>query len=288
MNESTTFTDDPIRPRALRAPASEAATGADSDSNSNSGIHAQPRVRSAARLDHATAGAARSAGASISVIIPTLNEEAHLARTLEIVMARPIREVFVVDAGSRDSTVEIARAFGAEVLSNAPRGRAMQMNYGASLASGEILLFQHADTRLPVDFDEHISAAMRKSPRALGAFRLCIDSPRRSFRWIECAVAQRSKRLRRPYGDQSLFMRREVFEQLGGYREIPIMEDYDLVRRAAKRGRVRVLEACVTTSARRWLADGVIRTTLCNQGIALAYRLGVSPARLARWRGCGR
>jgi len=219
----------------------------------------------------------------ISVVIPTLNEEAHLARALEIVQSRNVWEIIVVDGGSNDSTVPIAKAFGTSVLQTG-KGRALQMNAGADQATGDILLFLHADTLLPKRFDENIIACLQPSKVSLGAFQLCIDTPGRAYRFIEKCVECRSKMFKRPYGDQAMFIRRKTFDSLGGYPDMPVLEDYELVRRARKIGKIRISEACVVTSGRRWRATGVWKTTFLNQLIIAAYRFGVSIDRIAAWR----
>lgn len=219
----------------------------------------------------------------ISVVIPTLNEEAHLARALEIVQSRNVWEIIVVDGGSSDSSVAIAQAFGTTVLQTG-KGRALQMNAGADQATGDILLFLHADTLLPKRFDEDIIACLQSSNVSLGAFQLCIDAPGRAYRLIEKCVECRSRMFKRPYGDQAMFLRRKTFDSLGGYPDRPVLEDYELVRRARKIGKVSISEACVVTSGRRWRATGVWKTTFLNQLIIIAYRLGVSLDRIAAWR----
>jgi len=227
------------------------------------------------------------AGARISVVIPTINEEGNLARTLGIVLARPVWEVIVVDGGSVDGTVDIAREMGVEVVESA-RGRGLQLNTGAARASGDVFLFLHADTLLPECFDEDVISTLQSSSVSLGAFQLCIDAPGRAYRVIEKCVACRSRMFQRPYGDQALFLKSDVFEELGGFPDYPVLEDYELVRWARKLGRVKLAEGCVVTSGRRWEARGVWKTTILNQVIIAAYRMGVSVERIARWRDGGR
>jgi rSAM/selenodomain-associated transferase 2 len=219
----------------------------------------------------------------ISVIVPTLNEQAWLRATLERARTGRDVELIVADGGSTDSTKEVASAI-ADVCIDAARGRAAQMNAGAAIATGELLLFLHADTLLPEGFDECVRTHLAHDHVAAGAFRLGIDSPRRVMRWVEWGANARSKWLRRPYGDQAIFVRASIFRRVRGYRELPIMEDYDFVRRLRRVGRVATIECAVTTSARRWERAGLLRTTLTHQLCVIGYALGVPPARLAALR----
>ncbi len=218
----------------------------------------------------------------ISVIIPTLDEAAHLGATLRRLRDSSDVETIVVDAGSTDQTKQIARAHGAIVL-DAPRGRARQMNAAAADATGRILLFLHADTRLPHGFQQHIRRALARPGVIAGVFRLHIEGAGGSLRFIQRVANLRARYLHMPYGDQAIFLRREVFHSVGRFPELPILEDYELVRRLRRRGRIEVAEACAVTSARRWRALGPWRTWWINQMVVLGYRLGVSPKRLARW-----
>ncbi|MFO0902307.1 MAG: TIGR04283 family arsenosugar biosynthesis glycosyltransferase [Pirellulales bacterium] len=218
----------------------------------------------------------------LSIIIPTLNEERSLASTLAPLAAVENVELIVADGGSRDATVDIAARFGARVIVAGARGRGRQMNAGAALARGETLLFLHADTRLPDGFRATLDSLLTPSVAA-GAFPLRIDDARRPYRWLERAINWRSRVRQLPYGDQALFLRSETFFQLNGFAPWPLMEDYDLSRRLRRLGRIRIADQPVVTSARRWQKRGLIRTTLLNQGLVAAFRLGVSPQRLARW-----
>ena len=148
-----------------------------------------------------------------------------------------------------------------------------------------MLLFLHADTSLPVGFQARVYEILGHSDVSAGAFQLHIAAPGRPFRWIERFVRLRSTILQLPYGDQAIFVKAETFRQLGGFPDCPIMEDYELVRKLRRIGRVDIARESVTTSARRWLANGVWRTTLMNQVCVVARRIGVSPERLAGWRG---
>ncbi len=221
-------------------------------------------------------------GAKISVIVPVLNEAAVIEATLRCIPAGEDIEVIVVDGGSRDSSVRVAEAFGARVI-HTTAGRAHQMNLGAAAAHGEVLLFLHADTCLPADFLRLVDSTLRRPGVIAGAFRLRIDSRGWSLRIVEAMANFRSRWLGMPYGDQALFVPRHHFRTAAGFSKLPIMEDFEFVRRLKRWGRIALAPATVLTSARRWERLGVLRATLLNQAIILAYLFGVSPARLASW-----
>jgi rSAM/selenodomain-associated transferase 2 len=218
----------------------------------------------------------------LTVVLPTLDEADQLPRTLDAVASAAGVEVLVVDGGSGDATVELARRRGARVL-RAPRGRAAQLNVGAAAARGGSLLFLHADSRLPSGFDAEIERLLAQRDVVAGAFRLHIDAPGAALRIIEAVANLRADHLHLPYGDQALFVRREVFESAGGFPELPIMEDFELVRRLRRRGRIELSPLAVRSSARRWRSRGPWTTTLINQAVVTGYFLGVAPATLARW-----
>lgn len=230
------------------------------------------------------AGNGQGSGICTSIIIPTRNEAEQLPMTLAHVQQVPAVEVIVVDGGSSDETVAVARACGARVVRSAT-ARARQMNAGAAAARGDVLLFLHADTRLEEGFDAAVRAVLRESGVAAGAFALRIDGAGRGLRVVERGVQVRSRVLGLPYGDQGLFVRAETFREIGGYPEMPIMEDVELVRRLRRRGRIAMVDVAARTSARRWQRLGVWRTTLLNQVCLGAYFLGVSPGSIARWYG---
>ena len=227
-------------------------------------------------------------GAKISIVMPALNEAGTIAKVLAHIHPLPNVEVILVDGGSIDDTGAIAARLGVRVIS-AAKGRAHQMNVGARAATGEILLFLHADTILPLNFETMVRATLqvplsRSKPVPIaGAFALQIDDPLPSLRAIERLVAWRSRWRQMPYGDQAIFLTAETFQELGGFVDLPIMEDFELIRRLQRRGRIEILAAPVVTSARRWLQRGVWQTTLLNQAIVIAYLVGVSPIRLANW-----
>jgi len=219
---------------------------------------------------------------SISVIVPALNEESVLASTLESIRASRPLEVILVDGGSVDGTQKVASGHGAKILFSAP-GRARQMNCGAAAASGSVLLFLHADTRLPPQFDCLVWEALACPGAVAGAFELRIDAPAPKLRWIERLANWRSRRLHMPYGDQAIFVRAELFHSIGGFSELPIMEDFEFMRRLRRNGRIEIIRKPVLTSARRWVETGIVRTTLANQLAIVAYLMGTEPARIAGW-----
>jgi len=229
------------------------------------------------------AHAEKSLERTLSVIIPTRDEGPRLGATLDLLAQRGDAEVIVVDGGSSDDTVAVARKHEARVVHARP-GRARQMNAGAAAASGGLLLFCHADTHLPEHYDVHVRAALARPRAVAGAFDLALRGEEPMLRRIERAVGWRSRALQSPYGDQSIFLRRTTFQRLGGYREVPIMEDHDLIRRARRLGRIVIAEGAASTSARFWRRHGMLRGTLINQAVLVGTRLGVAPETLAGWR----
>ena len=219
----------------------------------------------------------------ISVIIPVLNEGANLKKTLAKVQQDQDVEIIVVDGGSKDGTVEIAKKYGVKVIVSPQPGRSFQMNFGAKEAVGDILLFLHGDTILPGGYSQKIIAAFTKTKTIAGAFELAIDGEGFSLRLVETAVNWRSRFLYLPYGDQAMFVKASVFWELGGFPNLPIMEDFVFIRQLKSLGTIAIIPNPVITSGRRWQKLGVWKTTLLNQGIVMGYYLGVSPERLARW-----
>ncbi|MCK4910087.1 MAG: TIGR04283 family arsenosugar biosynthesis glycosyltransferase [Thermodesulfovibrionales bacterium] len=222
----------------------------------------------------------------ISVIVPALNEEACIRECLlALRQPGPAVELVVVDGGSRDSTREIAEGLADRVL-DSPRGRAVQMNAGAAAASGDILLFVHADCILPPGAYDAVCAALADDTVAAGAFDLRIGHEGAWARIVEWMANWRSRLLRVPYGDQGLFTRKETFEKIGGFRDIPLMEDMEIAGRLKPLGRIVFLDKCILASPRRWVREGVVRTTGRDWAIALAYTVfKVPPERLARHYG---
>ncbi|MDZ8056562.1 MAG: TIGR04283 family arsenosugar biosynthesis glycosyltransferase [Aulosira sp. ZfuVER01] len=220
--------------------------------------------------------------ATISIIIPTLNEAANIKDTLATTQPSTNTEVIVVDGGSQDDTVAIAQSLGVKVITSSP-GRAVQMNAGEVAASGEILLFLHADTHLPPGFDAMIRTVLQQPKTVAGAFNLRIDASGWGMRLVEWGVKMRSHFLQMPYGDQAIFITKELFQQIGGFPELPIMEDFELIRRLKSVGKIAIITEPVVTSARRWLRKGILQTTLINQIVIIAYLLGISPQRIRSW-----
>ncbi len=216
----------------------------------------------------------------ISIIIPAVDEIDNIEATLSPLQDVGSVEVILVDGGSRDGTPEIARQLGAEVIQS-DLGRATQMNAGAAAATGDILLFLHADTRLPQGFDSHVRRVFAKPGVSAGAFTLRIDSPVFWLRVMEWGANPRARYTQMPFGDQAIFVSAVLFHQVGGYPDLPIMEDVEFIRRLKKRGRIEIVSDAAHTSARRWLSMGIWRTWWINQIMMAGYYLGVAPRRLA-------
>lgn len=233
--------------------------------------------------DIPAANAALASGESVSVIIPTFNEESHLPFLLECLKLCPPHEIIVSDGGSSDRTVEIAQNAGARVI-HAPKGRASQMNLAASTATGEFLLFLHADTLPPADYLPVIRGILRTPGTSAGAFRFALAGELRSAPLVEKMVNLRCRLFQTPYGDQGLFLRREIFRYAGRFPDWPVMEDLHLIRALKRIGRVRIAPSSARTSARRWETGGTVRTFLRHQLMLAAYHLGVPAGHIARIR----
>jgi rSAM/selenodomain-associated transferase 2 len=218
----------------------------------------------------------------ISVIIPALNEEQSIAATLRSIISLQPYEIIVIDGGSADGTVAVCHALGVNVLSS-PRGRAAQMNFGARHATGEALWFIHADTQPPYSALADIAGALA-DPRIVGGrFDVCLDSTHWMLKLIGAMISLRSRLSRVATGDQAIFVRRDVFAELGGYPDLPLMEDIAFSRALKHLGRVACLRSCVVTSARRWEAEGIWRTVFKMWALKSLYLLGISPRRLKRY-----
>lgn len=213
----------------------------------------------------------------ISVIIPALNEAANIAAAVR--SAEGALEVIAVDGNSADGTANEAARAGARVIS-APRGRGSQMDSGASEARGDVLLFLHADTRLPERWQECVISALSDKRVAAGAFRISIAAKGPRFRFLEAGANLRASAMGLVYGDQAIFARKEAFLASGGFRKLPLMEDVDCVRRLRRRGRVVLLKERVSTSPRRWERRGVLANALRNLFFIMLYYAGIEPERL--------
>jgi rSAM/selenodomain-associated transferase 2 len=217
---------------------------------------------------------------SVTVIIPTLNEEEWIASTVASAFAAGALEVIVVDGGSVDRTPRYATSAGARLLLSEPM-RARQLNLGASAASHETLIFLHADTHLPIDAAQAVENALGRGAD-FGGFRIAFAEASPKLRFVAAMINLRTRLSHCPWGDQAQFIRREPFLAGGGFLEIPLMEDYELALRMKRNGRSVLLPLTVTTSGRRFLRKGVFRTTVFNWRTIIRYRLGADIGELAR------
>jgi len=218
----------------------------------------------------------------LSIVIPTLNEADGIVEALTALT--PLRalghEVIVVDAGE-DGTAELARSRADRVL-RGPRGRAAQMNRGAAAARGDVLVFLHADTRLPASADRLIADGLAVTGRAWGRFDVRLSGGQPSLRIVEASMNWRSRLTGIATGDQAIFVTRDRFRAVGGYPEMALMEDVALSKALKRLGPPLCLRARVTTSSRRWERDGVVRTVLLMWSLRLRYFFGADPGDLAR------
>jgi len=226
--------------------------------------------------------------ARLSIIMPVLDEGEGIAGALDALSdLRALGvEVIVVDGGSQDATVQRARLRADQVLS-APRGRALQMNAGAAKASGDVLLFLHADTRLPPEAERLVLDGLARSKHDWGRFDVSIAGRHLLLPLVAVMMNLRSRITGIATGDQAIFVRRDAFRDAGGFPEIPLMEDIVLSRRLKRTSRPLCLRERVITSGRRWETQGVVRTIFLMWRLRLAYFLGADPARLARRYGYG-
>ena len=210
----------------------------------------------------------------ISIIVPTFNEEMTIRQCLETVVDIPGIEVIVVDGGSADRTVEIVGQYRDVKIVSSEMGRSIQMNKGAGYARGEILLFLHADCVLSREVVLNVRNVFRCSTFVGGAFKIRLLSDKFPYRLIEMGINFRSTLFKLPYGDQGLFVKRSVFEELGGFREVPNCEDLDFICRLKKNGKIIILDERISSSIRRWKNHGIFRTSLRNQFLLASYVLG--------------
>jgi rSAM/selenodomain-associated transferase 2 len=220
---------------------------------------------------------------SLSIIIPVLNEADTIVAAVQALTPLRARgaEIIAVDGGSSDDTVTLATAHSDRVITSA-RGRATQMNAGAAVARGDVLLFLHADTRLPPDADRLIVDGLARSRRAWGRFDVAIDGNHPLLPVVAAFMNARSRLTGVATGDQAMFMTRTAFDAAGGFPEIALMEDIAFAQRLKHISPPLCLRARVTTSGRRWKTRGVLRTILLMWRLRLAYFLGAKPEDLAR------
>ena len=218
----------------------------------------------------------------ISVIVPALNEEKTIGPTIAALRQLSPKEVIIVDGGSTDRTLMIAEQNKVTVLSSS-RGRANQMNRGARETEADVLLFLHADTRLPATAVQDINSAL-ESPNCVGGrFDIELDGNRWILKWIGVMISLRSRLTKVATGDQAIFVRREIFQQIGGFPQIPVMEDIAFSRALKRMGKVACLKSRVVTSSRRWEEEGVWRTIFKMWFLRALFLAGVSPSRLKRY-----
>jgi len=218
----------------------------------------------------------------VSIIIPTLNEAEQIERSIEHAQRSGADEIVVADGGSDDATVEFARRQNCELVTSAT-GRAVQQNAGARHATGDVFLFQHADAWLDPAAVDQIKTALEQPTVLGGAFCQQIEAAGTLYRLLEQFNARRVKWLGLPYGDQGIFLRRDVFLELGGFPDVELMEDVLLMRALRRRSRPVLLPGPIHVDARRWQRHGVVRQTIRNWSILTAHACGVSPSRLAQF-----
>ena len=217
----------------------------------------------------------------LSVVIPTLNAQADLGSCLE--RLRDADEIVVADGGSSDATLSLADRAGAHMVA-APTGRGRQLRAGAEAACGDWLLFLHADTLPGPHWRQAVERHIVSDPERAACFRFRLSDRAWQARMVERAVAARVRLLGLPYGDQGLLVSRRLYDEVGGYRDMPLMEDVDLVRRLGRR-RLALLDEDAVTSAARWRRDGWLRRSGRNLACLALYRLGVAPEKIARLYG---
>ena len=219
----------------------------------------------------------------VSMIVPTLNEATTIVSTLRRLKSEACEELIVVDASSPDGTAGLARAEGVIVI-DSPRGRGVQQNLGAAAAGGDVLVFLHADCWLEPGAIAGLRAFLARHPKVpAGCFRMRVEAAHLLYRSIDAAAHLRAGLLGIPYGDQGIFVRRGAFDRVGGFPEIPLMEDVGISLRLRRLGRLAVLPQRIHVSPRRWQRHGIVRQTLRNWSLTAAAALGVPPADLARF-----
>lgn len=221
---------------------------------------------------------------NLSIIIPVLNEEKILSKILSnLVIENEKVEIIFVDGGSKDNTVNLIKHQGFNLIQSSIAQRSYQMNLGAEKAQGEILLFLHGDTILPDNYLELIANILANKKVVAGAFELKIAQEKLIFRLVESLVNWRSHLLKLPYGDQGIFLKKEIFQQINGFSNLAIMEDFELIKRLQKLGKIAIIRTPVKTLARRWEKLGILKTTVINQLIIIGYYLGFDSNQLAKF-----
>lgn len=216
----------------------------------------------------------------LSIIIPTLNEESCLSSTLAALRQQQPHEIIVVDGGSSDATLDQAAA--ADRVLNAPRGRAAQMNLGASQATGDAFLFLHADCVPELGALHAIEGCLSRRGVAAGCLRMTVSAPRLAFRLIDAAATARVRLTGLVYGDQGLFLTRETFARVGGFPSVSFMEDVLISKSLRRQGRIVVAPSRIFVSPRRWQRVGLVRQTVRNWTLTALAAAGVHPDALAR------
>lgn len=219
----------------------------------------------------------------ISIIMPVLNEAKVLRNTLKNLKLSENEELIIVDGGSSDDTLSIAREFSDKVFET-KTGRASVMNYGAEKAAGDILLFLHADCILPYSGLQTVRETLRRNNVSAGGFYLGIDHPKTVFRIIEFGANLRSAVTSLVYGDQGIFLKKDTFKRVGGFAEIPLMEDVEISIKLKKLGKIAMVRPPMKSSPRRWLEEGALYSTLRDWSIAFSYSfLRASPEKLTKY-----
>ncbi len=216
---------------------------------------------------------------SVTVIIPAFNEASNIRRAITSALQADADQVIVVDGGSTDETVSVAESTGATTVTSEP-GRAKQQNHGADLADGTILLFLHADCWLETDCIHQIRNAAAEGKRH-GAFRQSIGNPKRIYRWLEWGNKLRVRWFSMAYGDQAIWVDRKLFESVGSFATVSLMEDVKLSDSLRRYSRATLLPGPVNVGSRRWEANGVVRQTIRNWTLLAKYKFGASPEALS-------
>ncbi len=218
---------------------------------------------------------------TVSIIISAYREEDKVLKLVNMLSPAADVQLVAVLAEGDDETLEPQK--NKAVTIRAQRGRARQMNAGAKVATGGILLFLHADTVIdPVSFD-NVRSALNKSNVAGGAYRIKIDAPSKGYEFLSAIVNFRSKWFKAPYGDQALFIKRSIYDKIGGFDDVPIMEDVRFVKAMKRLGSLELLDDVAITSARKWESEGPVYMTLRNWSILLVHKAGINPEILVKW-----